>query len=366
MPQDVFRWAETSTGRFGVSRLSWSGWIRRLGSMLAGAFFLLGGTVLPPAAADVRVTEGFLVEVVVTGIPRPIQLAIDASGSLVVLSQGWRGDAAAEIYRLDLGGPLPLDASGAPRVVIPFSEGPRKTAFGSLAIDPGSGDLFLGEENGNRIYRLTADKRLTPFAVGLYHLVGGSSFTFDGQGGLVILDFASPDGLLHSEAPLSPGLDWLITEAYQGPLVFRLAPQADIPLPRRLDLVAPVFPKGLAKRAREFLPRLISAATSSTGELLLLGSLGEVFKLTPEGLQLLARLPSGHYHRTNLAPGPDGGLFVSSGFHIRQLFRISRAGAVTPLAWELGDPGGVAVDRRGHLYIAETALHRIIRIRPAP
>ena len=366
MPQDVFRWAETSTGRFSMSRLSWSGWVWWLGGMLAGAFSLW--TAPPRATADVRVTEGFLVEVVVTGIPRPIQLAIDASGSLVVLSQG-HGAAAAEIYRLDLGGPLPLDASGAQRVVIPFSEGPRKTAFGSLAIDPVGGDLFLGEENGNRIYRLTTDKRLTPFAVGLHHLVGGSGLAFDSQGRLAVFDFASREGQLRSEAPPSPDLDWLSAEAYQGPLVFRLAPQADLPLPRRLDLVAPVFPKVSAKRAaEEFLPRLISVAAAPTGELLLLGSLGEVFKLTSEGLQLLARLPAGHYHRTNMALGPDGDLFVSSGFHIRQLFRISPAGVVTTLAWELGDPGGIVVDvdRRGHLYIAETALHRIIRIRPAP
>ncbi|MFQ5828140.1 MAG: hypothetical protein ACE5JD_03160 [Candidatus Methylomirabilia bacterium] len=342
------------------------GWSRSAGGVLAGAFCLLSGGVLPSATAEVRVAEGLRVEVVVTGIPRPVELAFDASGSLVVLSHGWRGDSAAEIYRLDLRG-LPLDSPPS-RVVIPFSEGPRKATFGSLAVHPKSGDLFLGEENGNRVYRLTAEGNLELYAVGLQHLVGGSSLAFDGKGRLVALDYASPAGRLRSEARLPPALDWLRSEAYQGPLVFRLDPKADIPLPRRFDLVAPLFPKGWARRtAREVLPRFISVTASPAGNLVLLGSLGEVFRLTPQtGLHLLARLPAGDYRRTNMAVGPEGAVFVSSGFHVRRLFRISPAGAVTTVARELGDPGGVVADQAGNLYIAETALHRIIRIRPLP
>jgi DNA-binding beta-propeller fold protein YncE len=318
--------------------------------------------------AEVRVAPGLRVEVAVTGISRPVQLAFDASGRLIVLSHGWRGDAAAEIYRLNVSGAIPLDASRAPRVVIPFAEGPRKAAFGSLAIDARSGDLFLGEENGNRIYRLTVEEKLVLFAVGLYHLVGGSSLAFDDHGQLVVLDFASREGHLRSESPLPPTLDWLTSEAYHGPLVFRLDPQADISFPRRLDLVPPVFPKGSTRRvAGELLPRFISVAGLQAGELVLLSSLGEVFKLTAEGgLHLLARLPAGHYHRTNMALAPDGSVFVSSGFHLRQVFRISPAGDVTSIAGELGDPEGIAVDPAGNLYVAETALHRIIRIRPSP
>ncbi len=334
---------------------------------LAGAFCLLGGTLLPSATAEVRVATGFRVEMVVKGIPRPIELAFDATGSLVVLSQGWRGDAAAEIYRLSLTGSLPVDASRAPRVVVPFAEGARKTAFGVLAIDPRSGDLFLGEENGNRIYRLAVDKRLTLFAVGLNHLVGGSSLAFDGKGRLLVLDFASAEGQLRSEAPPPPALDWLSSADYHGPLVFRLDPTEEIPLPRRLDLVPPLFPKGWARAPGEPLPRFISVAASPAGDLLLLSSLGEVFSLTSEGgLRLLARLAAGHYHRTHMAVAPDGSVLVSSGFHIREVFRISPAHAVTSVARELGDPGGVVVDRTGNFYIAETALHRIIRISPPP
>jgi sugar lactone lactonase YvrE len=43
---------------------------------------------------------------------------------------------------------------------------------------------------------------------------------------------------------------------------------------------------------------------------------------------------------------------------------VSPSGVVTSVAHDLGDPQGIVVDRSGALYVAETALHRIIRIRP--
>jgi hypothetical protein len=340
-----------------MSRLSWF-------ALLLG----LGGGLAPTSAAtEVEVGAQSRIEVVATGIPRPAQLALTASGRLVVLSHGWRGDAAAEIFWLDPRGALPVNASVAPRVVIPFAEGPRKTILGSLAVDPRSGDLFLGEENGNRIYRLTGDKRLTPIAVGLNHLLGGSSLTIDPQGRLVVLDYASFESQLRSEDPLPPSLDWLAVEDYTGPLVFRIDPEENVPLPRRLELVAPIFPKRPVRRvAGEPLHRFIAVVPMGQGELTLLNSVGEVFVLSSDGdLRRLTRLPSGHFHRTSMAAAPDGSVFVSSGFHIRELYRVSPAGVVTSIARDLGDPQGIAVDRSGALYVAETALHRIIRIVPA-
>src|SRR5207247_2266580 len=252
--------AKPSIRHRGMSRLSWLALLLGLG----------GGLALTSASAEGQVASGFRFEVVATSIPRPAQLALTASGRLVVLSHGWRGDAAAEIFWLDPRGALPVNASVAPRVVIPFAEGPRKTALGSLAVDPRSGDLFLGEENGNRIYRLTGDKRLTPIVVGLNHLLGGSSLAADPEGRVVVLDYASFESQLRSEAPLPPSLAWLA-----------------------------------------------------------------------------------------------GAVFVSRGFHIRELYRVSPAGVVTSIARDLGDPQGIAVDGSGALYVAETALHRIIRIVPA-
>jgi hypothetical protein len=331
--------------------------------MLAGLSWLLAASPRPATGADV--SAGRRMEVVATGIPRPIQLALDARGGLVVLSHGWRGDAAAEIYRIDLRGTLPVDATRGAHVVVAFTDEARKTVFGSLALEAGSGDLFLGEENGNRIYRLRADQRLQAVAVGLNHLLGGSALTLDRQGRLIFLDYASPETHLRSEMPLPPSLSWLIDEGYRGPLVYRVDPREDRPLPRRADLLSPIFPRGgKVPAGQEPLWRLIGV-TPTGDDLVFLSAVGEVFRLGPDHeLHLITRLPGGHYHRTNLTTGPDGSVFICGGFQIRQIFRISPAGQVTTLVSELGDPGGIVVDHEGVLYVAETALHRIIRIAP--
>ncbi len=346
--------AKTSTGGRNLSRLSC------LVGLVALVCLALGAS-----SADAQPSRVAPIEVVATAVPRPAQLALTSSGRLVVLSQGWRGDSAAEIYWLDPTGPQPIDASLAPRLVIPFAE-PRKIALGSLALDPRSGDLFLGEENGNRIYRLVAARRLSPLAVGLNHLLGGSSVALDRDGRLVVLDYASFESQQRSESPVPPALEALAVEDYTGPLVFRIDPGEDVPLPRRLELVPPIFPKPPVRRTvGEPLHKFIAVTPFGRDSLALLNSVGEVQILSPDGqLRRLARLPSGHFHRTNMAVGPDGSVFVSAGFHIRALYRVSPAGVVTSVAHELGDPQGIAVDRSGALYVAETALHRIVRIRP--
>jgi hypothetical protein len=320
----------------------------------------------PRPTAGVDAAPGFRVDVVATGIPRPIQLALDARGRLVVLSSGWFGDAAGEIYRLELGGPLPVDGTRVPRVVIPFPEEKRKAVFGGLVVDPRTGDLFLGEENGNRIYRFGVDHRLQVLAVGLNHLLGGSAMALDQQGRLVFLDYASPETHLRSETPLPPSLSWLVDEGYQGPLVFRIDPHEERPLPRRADTLVPILPRGKTPRAgREPMWRLISVAAASGDDVVFLSSVGEVFRLGSDGdLRLVVRLPAGHYHRTNLTTGPDGSIFVCAGYQIRQIFRISPAGEVSVVASELGDPGGIVLGPDGALYVPEAAVHRIIRIAP--
>lgn len=312
----------------------------------------------PPAVGEWRL------DVIVSRIARPAQLAFNAAGRLMVLSHGWRGDAAGEIFELDVTAPLPIDGARAPRIVIPFPDGPRKAVFGSLALVAATGDVVLGEENGNRVSRLSLGQRLDDVAVGAQHLVGGGAIAVDGHGRLIVVDYVSPETRLRSEAPLPPALESAAGEGYQGPLIFRVDLR-DAALPRRLDLVPPLYPRAWATSpGAEPLSRFISVAALPGEDLLLLDSLGQLFRLTPGlGLRRLARLPAGHYHRTNIALGPDGSAYVSSGFHIRGIYRVSPAGAVTSIARELGDPAGIAVDRAGALYVAETALHRIIRLR---
>jgi hypothetical protein len=318
----------------------------------------------PATTVQSGVAGDWHMDVVVTRIPRPVQLSFTQTGRLVVLSQGWRGDAAGEIFEFDLSAPLPIDGSREPHIVIPFAEGPRKTVFGSLAVSE-AGDLFLGEENGNRVSRLNRARRLDDVAVGIQHLVGGGAIALDRHGRLIVVDYASPETRLRSESPLPPALEAAAGEGYQGPLVFRVDLRGTA-LPRRLDLVPPLFPRAWAARpGEEPLSRFISVTPLPDDDLLLLDSLGQLFRLTPgTGLRRLARLPAGHYHRTNIGLAADGSAYISSGFHIRGLYRVSPAGAVTSIARELGDPAGIAVDRDGAVYVAETALHRIIRLRP--
>lgn len=313
-------------------------------------------------ASGIVTGPGLAAEVVVSDIGRPIQLAFEPGGRLLVLSHGRRGDAAGQIHRFDLTRPLPIDAARAPHVVIPFSAEPRKTALGSLAVDPRTGDLYLGEENGNRVYQFSTDHRLTAVAVGLQHLVGGSSIAVDGDGRLVVIDYTSPETEARAESPPPRGLESL-GSGYQGPLIFRVALGDGAALPRRLDLAPPLFPRGWLSPPGEPMTRLAAVAARSDGALVLMDSLGQVFRLPAAGgLVRVARLPAGHYHRTSVTLTRDGTLLVSTGFHVRRLFAVSPEGVVSTVASELGDPGGVAVDTAGRIYIAETALHRIIRL----
>jgi hypothetical protein len=323
-----------------------------LGALLTG---LLIGAGAGPAQPVPRL------EVLATGVPRPLQLVFD-SGSLVVLSPG-RGDSAGEIYRVDLGGPLPVDLSRQPRISVPFAAS-RLAALGSLALDPLTRDLFLGEENGRAIYRLTRDGRLTLYATGLHRLAGGGTLVFDRHGRLVILDYADPL-LSQNGERVPPGLEELREEDYRGPLVLRLSADPTLPLPRRLGRTAPLFPRVWGGKAGgALLPRLIAGTPLDTDELVFLSSSGDLYRLTPDGaFSHFAHLPHGFYNRINMVAGPDGSVLVSGGFHVPRIFRVSPTGMVSVVADDLADPEGMALDPRGDLYIAESSLHRIVRLR---
>jgi hypothetical protein len=305
--------------------------------------------------------EGPERDVVATNVPRPLQLAFDGRG-LIVLSPGVRGDTAGEIYKVDLTGELPVDLGRQPRMSIPFTDS-RTATLGSLALDPASRALYLGEENGTRIHRLGVDGRLDLYATGLHRLAGGGTLAFDAEGRLLVVDHVDP-ALSESEERPPPGLEQLRDEDYRGPLVFRLTLDPALPLPRRLGRVAPLFPRGWGGRAGgALLPWLISAAPAATGELVVLTAAGEIYRLDGGNrLAAWARLPRGQYSRTHMIGAPDGSIIVSAGFHMGQVFRIGPDGTVTLLAANLADPEGIALDGRGRIYVAESSLHRIVRL----
>jgi sugar lactone lactonase YvrE len=324
-----------------------------------GVGLLVGALVLSASARNLEPRSGL--EVVATGLARPLQLAVDGD-SLLVLGLDSRGDAAGELYRIDLTGPLPVDLARQPRIQIPFPDAWTAT-LGSLVVAPSSRELFLGEENGGRIWRLGADNRLTLYATGLRRLMGGSTLAFDQGGRLLIVDHADPR-LSPSDEAHVPGLEQFRDEDYRGPLLFRLDLDPGIRLPREVGRLAPLFPRGWNGPAGGgFLPRLVAVATRGR-DLVVLSSSGELFTIDGRGaLVPLAKLSAGQYHRVNMVAASDGMVYVSGGFWVARVFSISPAGSVTTIATDVADPQGIALDARGNVYVVESSLHRILRIR---
>jgi hypothetical protein len=300
-------------------------------------------------------------EVVATAVPRPLQLVLDRR-TLVVLGPGARGDSAGEVYRLDLGA-LPVDVSRLPRVRVPFLDG-RLATLGSMTLEPGSRDLFLGEENGTRVYRLDAHEHLTPYLDGLRRLAGGSALAFDAAGRLLLVDHADPLISPSEDKPPS-GLEQFRDEDYRGPLLFRVTLDPSLPLPRRVDRMPPLYPRNWGGRSGgAMLPRMVAVAPSGD-DFVMVASSGIVYRLAGDRLTPLATLPRGQYLRINMVPGPNDTIFVSGGFSVGYIFQIARDGSVTTLPGPIGDPQGLALSPDGYLYVAESSLHRILRLRVA-
>lgn len=297
-----------------------------------------------------------------TGVERPLEVAVDRS-TLLVLGPAPDGNAAGELHRVDLAGPLPVNLAGRPSTRIPFVDR-RLASLGSLAVDTATHTVFLGEENGTRVYRLVGDGPLELYATGLRRLVGGATIAIDGRRRLLVLDFVGPEPDTPDES-VPPGLEEFRQEDYRGPLVFRLSVDADVPLPRRLDRLAPFFPRAWGGRAGGAqLPWLVAVAPLGEG-VVAVTSAGEVLRLTEDGRSSrITRLPHGQYLRVNMASAPDGSVYVSGGFWVAALFRVAPDGAVTTLATRLGDPQGIALDGAGRVYLVESSAHRIVRFSP--
>src|SRR5262249_58694618 len=106
----------------------------------------------------------------------------------------------------------------------------------------------------------------------------------DRRGHLVFVDYSGSEAHLRSETPLPPSLSFLVDEGYRGPLVFRIDPTEDRPLPRRADLLVPIFPRKEAARPdREPLWRLIGVTPTPRDGLAFLSSVREALRLAPPG-----------------------------------------------------------------------------------
>ena len=331
--------------------------MRGLRARSAGALVSVLLALGSASGRETAAPPGF--EVVATGVPRPLQLVLDRR-TLVVLGPGASGDSAGEVYRLDLG-TLPVDVSRLPRVRVPFLDG-RLATLGSMALEPVSRDLFVGEENGARVYRLDAHEHLTPYLDGLRRLAGGSALAFDAAGRLLLVDHADPHISPSQDKPPS-GLEQFRDEDYRGPLLFRVTLDPTLPLPRRVDRMSPLFPRNWGGRAGgAMLPRLV-AVVASGDDLVTISSTGAVYRLTGDRLTPLTTLPRGQYLRINMVAGPNDTVFVSGGFSVGYIFQVARDGSVITLPGPIGDPQGLALTPDGYLSVAESSLHRILRLR---
>lgn len=326
--------------------------MKRVVGALVSVLLALGSA----SGRDAAPPPGF--EVVASGVARPLQLVLDHR-TLIVLGPGNRGDSAGEVYRIELDS-LPVDVSRLPRVRVPFLDG-RLATLGSMVLDPASRDLFVGEENGTRVYRLDVHERLTSYLDGLRRLPGGSALAFDPAGRLLVVDHADPLISPGEERP-PLGLEQFRDEDYRGPLLFRLTLDPTLPLPRRLDRIPPLFPRNWGGRSGgAMLPRIVAVAPVGD-DVVMTASSGVVYRLAADRLVPLATLPRGQYLRINMVGGPDGATFISGGFSVGYVFKVARDGAITQLPGPIGDPQGLALGSDGYLYVAESSLHRIIRL----
>jgi DNA-binding beta-propeller fold protein YncE len=153
--------------------------------------------------------------------------------------------------------------------------------------------------------------------------------------------------------------------------VWRLSPDGQL-----TDVVPPAenFPLGLQSFIMDELGNMysVSAPNRETRELLLL-------KRTPEGeIVSLAGSTKGHADGKGsqakflgidgMAWGPEGDLFITDGPYVR---RVTRDGVVTTITGPLTDPvweedlSGIALDADGHIYAADFAHRRILKITSA-
>ena len=236
----------------------------------------------PGPAVGIDVSPPPRVEVVVTGIPRPIQLALDADGRLVVLSQGWRGDAAGEIYRRR----PPRLAAGGRDARAPGGDSLRRRAAQDELREPRrrSRERRSLPRRGERQSHLSArdaTSGLQVMAVGLNHLLGGSAIALDPTGTARLHRLReSGDASSIRDAPAARRSTGSRDEGYRGPRGLPPRPPRASGRSRGAPTsLVPIFPRARKGRHR---PRAALAAhrrgVAPDDDLVFLSAVGEVFE----------------------------------------------------------------------------------------
>jgi hypothetical protein len=277
------------------------------------------------AAPALRLPSGYRSEVVAVGFRLPQDLAVDSPDAVWLLTQADpTGAGAGALRRIPLTGPAPIDAAALAAISIPFAPGPARFRVGSLARQPATGDLFVAEQSGRHIFRVSPGGEVILYARGLDLLADTKALAFDDAGRLVVLDFA---GLPLVAETGTASRDLLgDDDRYVGPVIHRLRVDARLPLPRNVEPLA--------------LP---------TGDLILSASTGKIDRLGPDGrLVAFAAPPAARV----TAAGTAGELYGVDTLGGR-IVQLQPDGAVHRFVEGLTRPTALAVLADGSLLIAE-------------
>jgi hypothetical protein len=312
-------------------------------------------------ARHLSLPEGYRTEVLARGLRLPLDPAVDPPNALWALTRATPGGErlAGALVRIPLDAPGPIDASQLPAVPLLFAASRVPFEAGSLARDPGSGDLYVSEARGHHVYRVTRDGHVTLFAHGANALADGRALVFDTQGRLLVLDYAGRSVVAEVTAdPLRELLD--AGDPYTGPVVHWLRVAEQLPLPRNLEYTGVAFPPGAMRRRRVVLPRYSSLAMLGSGGLAASAGNGTIDQLRPDGTTArLAQLTGGG---PVVAAGPDRLYAVD--YLGGRIVRVRDNGGVEAFAGGLTRPAALAVLDDGTVIVAEDT-GRLLRISPA-
>jgi hypothetical protein len=311
------------------------------------------------SARSLRLPPGYQLDVVARGFRLPQDLAVDSGESVWLLTQADPAGGAGALVRVPLTSPGPLDLAALPFISIPFASG-TPVRVGSLARDPRTGHLYVAEQSGRRVFRVAPDGAVVEYARGLNRLAETRAVCFDAEGRLVILDFVGRS--LVADA----GTSWLRelfgeSDAYVGPVLYRLRVDEDLPLPRNLEPANPFFPARAIRQRGARIEGYVALLGLPSGDLLLSASTGLVDRLRPDGtLGRVTRRPAARV----VAAGPAGELYGLDALGGR-ILRVGADGTVEAFVEGLVRPAAVAALPDGSLLVAEDP-GRLLRLRPVP
>ncbi len=313
------------------------------------------------SARVLRLPPGYGLEIVGVGFRLPQDLAVESPDAVWLLTQTDPvGGGSGALRRVPLTGAGRIEVDSLPAISIPFSPGPARFRAGSLARHPTTGDLYVAEQSGRHIFRVSPRGEVVLYARGLNRLAETKALCFDPEGRLVVLDFAgrslvadAGDGTLRE----------LFGDAdpYVGPVLYRLRVDEALPLPRNLEHANPAFPSRAVRQPGTHLERRVAVLAVPSGDLILSAQAGMVDRLRPDGsLERVARLPAARA----VAAGPAGELYGLDSLGGR-IVRIGPDGTVQPFVEGLVRPAALTTLPDGSLLVAEDP-GRLLRLRRIP